>query len=68
MVGTDAYTVTQSGLTARGHLTSGDLAGLTQAQTAGDGYQGQLNTLAASLVSQVNAATARASVWTARPD
>jgi len=55
VVGTDAYTVTQSGLAARGDLQSGDLAGVTQAQSQATAYQGQLNTLAASVVSQVNA-------------
>ena len=55
VVGTDAYSVTQSGLTARGDLQSGDLAGVTTAQSEVAGYQGQLNTLAASVVSQVNA-------------
>ena len=55
IVGTDAYAVTQSSLTAKGDLTTGELAGLTQAQGLVTGYQGQLNTLASSLVSQVNA-------------
>ncbi len=54
VVGTDAYTVTQSSLTS-GNSTNGEIAGLNQAQADVAGYQGQLNTLAASLVSQVNA-------------
>ena len=53
--GKDSYTVTQSGLSASGDLKSGDLAGVTAAQIQVTAYQGQLNTLAASVVSQVNA-------------
>jgi flagellar hook-associated protein 1 FlgK len=55
VLGTDAYPVTQSSLTSSGDLQSGELAGLTQAQTQVKAYQGQINNLAASLVSQVNA-------------
>lgn len=54
--GLDASPVTLAGLTARGDLKSGELAGLTQAQGTVAGYQAQVNTLAASVVSQVNAA------------
>lgn len=56
--GTDANTLALNGpnsLTARGDLTSGSLAGLVQTQTNIQGYQNNLNTLAASLQSQVNA-------------
>jgi len=56
ILGTTVNTVTQSGLVATGDLQSGDLAGITQSQTLVSGYQTQLNTLAASVVSQVNAA------------
>ncbi len=56
VTGLDASPVTLAGLTAQGDLKSGELAGLTQAQSAVSGYQTQLNTLAASVVSQVNAA------------
>ena len=55
VTGTDASKVTQAGLTASGDLKSGELAGLAQTQTRIAGYQGQLDTLAASVVSQVNA-------------
>ena len=55
LIGTDVYPATQSSLTAQGNLKSGELAGLTQAQGQVTAYQGQLNTLAASVVSQVNA-------------
>ncbi len=55
VLGTDAYTVTQGGLAASGDLTGGELAGVTQSQSQVTAYQGQFNTLAASVVSQVNA-------------
>jgi len=55
VLGTDATTVSQSSLTATGVLNSGELAGLTQAQSRVAGYQGQLDTLAGAVVSQVNA-------------
>lgn len=55
VLGTDAATVSQSGLTAGGALQSGELAGLTQAQSWVASYQGQLDTLAGTIVSQVNA-------------
>ena len=55
VLGTDANPVTLSSLTAQGDLKNGQLAGLAQAQTQVASYQGQLNTLAASLVSQTNA-------------
>ncbi len=42
-------------LTARGDLTGGELSGLVQAQTSIAGYQSDLNTLASSLATQVNA-------------
>lgn len=56
VTGLDASPVTLAGLTAQGDLKSGELAGLTQSQSAVAGYQTQLNTLAASVVSQVNTA------------
>ena len=55
VLGTDSTPVTLSSLTAHGDLQSGALGGLTQAQSQVAGYQGQLDTLAASAVSQVNA-------------
>jgi len=55
VVGLDAIPVTQSGLTARGDLTGGSLAGIVQAQSQVTAYQGRLDTVAASVVSQVNA-------------
>ena len=55
VVGTDAYAVTQGSLTAHGNLTQGELAGLVEGQSEVAGYQGKLDTLAASLASQVNA-------------
>ena len=54
VVGTDAYTVTQGSLTAGGDLKQGDLAGLIAGQGEVGGYQGKLDTLAASLTAQVN--------------
>lgn len=55
VLGTDAYPVTQASLSANPDLQSGQLAGLTLAQTQVNGYQSKLNTLAKSLVDQVNA-------------
>jgi flagellar hook-associated protein 1 FlgK len=55
VVGTDAYAVTQSSLTAGGNLTQGELAGLIEGQSEVGTYQGKLDTLAASLTAQVNA-------------
>lgn len=55
VVGSDSYTVTQSGLSASGDLKGGTLAGVTLAQAQVTAYQGQVNTLATSVVSQVNA-------------
>lgn len=55
VVGKDAYAVTLTGLTAGGDLKDGALAGVTAAQSQVAVYQGQLNSLAASVVSQVNA-------------
>ena len=56
VTGLNASAVSLTSLTAQGDLKSGELAGLAQAQGTVTGYQTQLNTLAASLVSQVNAA------------
>lgn len=58
VVGTSAQTLSLTGansLTARGDLTSGELAGLNQAQTDLSGYQTDLNNVAAGLISTVNA-------------
>ena len=55
VVGSDKYTVTPASLTAQGDLKQGELAGLIAARTQVGGYQDKLNTLAASVVSQVNA-------------
>ena len=55
VVGTDPYAVTQSSLTAHGDLKQGELAGLIQGQSEVGTYQGKLDTLAASLTTQVNA-------------
>lgn len=55
VIGTDAYVVTQNSLTAKGDLTQGELAGLIAGRSQVSGYQGKLNTLAASLTAQVNA-------------
>ena len=55
VVGTDAYAVTQTSLTASGDLKQGELAGLIAGQAAVTGYQGKLDALASSLSSQVNA-------------
>ena len=55
VIGTQSYGTSLSALTAKGDLKSGELAGLTKSQGLVAGYQTQLNTLAASVVSQVNA-------------
>lgn len=52
--GVDATTLTVSGLTARGDLQGGELAGLTQAQSDLAGYQSDLDTLASQTIAQVN--------------
>ncbi len=58
VTGTDASSVTLSGLTASGDLTGGELSGLSKAQTQVAAYQSQVNSAAASVVSQVNSAQA----------
>ena len=58
VTGTDSSSVSLSGLTASGDLKSGELSGLSKAQTQIAAYQSQLNSAAASVVSQVNAAQA----------
>ena len=58
VLGTDSFSASLSGLTASGGLTSGELSGLSQAQTQIAAYQSQLNSAAASVASQVNAAQA----------
>ncbi len=55
VTGLESSKVTQAGLTASGDLKSGELAGLASAQTQVAGYQGQLDTLASAVVTQVNA-------------
>jgi len=55
VVGSIANTVSLSSIQSRGDLTSGEVYGLTQSQTAIAGYQSSLNTLAATVASSVNA-------------
>lgn len=55
VIGTESDATSLSSLTAKGDLKSGALAGLSKSQGLVAGYQTQLNTLAASVVSQVNA-------------
>lgn len=55
--GTDSFSLSLTGpdsLTARGDLTSGELAGLGAAQADLTGYQTDLNNVAASVISAVN--------------
>ncbi len=55
--GTDSFTLSLTGpnsLTARGDLRGGEIAGLTQAQTALAGYQSQLDSVASAVITQVN--------------
>lgn len=58
VVGTDSASVSLSGLSASGDLKSGALFGLSKVQTQVAAYQSQLNSAAASVVSQVNSAQA----------
>lgn len=55
VTGTDAHTLTMAGMTSRGDLTSGELAGLVQTQTDTQSYMSSINTLAANVISSVNA-------------
>ncbi len=55
VVGTDAYAVTLTSLTAKGDLKQGALAGLVDSQSRLSAVQGSLNTLAGSLAASVNA-------------
>lgn len=55
VVGTNAYAVTQTSLTASGDLEQGELAGLIAGQTEVGVYRGKLDALASSLSAQVNA-------------
>ena len=55
VVGTDAYAVTLSSLTAHGDLKQGELAGLVDSQSQLNAVQGKLNSLAGSLAGSVNA-------------
>ena len=55
VVGTDAYPVTLSSLTAHGDLNQGELAGLVDSQSQLAAVQGKLNSLAGSLAASVNA-------------
>ncbi|BDI28299.1 flagellar hook-associated protein 1 [Capsulimonas corticalis] len=55
--GVDAYTVSMTGtngLTARGDLTGGELAGLNNSQNLVTGYQANLDTLASTMITAVN--------------
>ena len=56
VLGTDSFSTSLAGLTAGGDLTGGALAGLSKSQTQVAAYQTQLSSVAASVVSQVNAA------------
>ena len=58
VLGTDSFSASLSGLSAAGDLTSGALSGLSKAQAQIGAYQSQLNSAAASVVSQVNSAQA----------
>ena len=58
VVGTDNYAVTQSGMTARGDLQSGELSGVVKTQSQLAIYQTNLNDLAAATIQQVNAVQA----------
>jgi flagellar hook-associated protein 1 len=53
--GITSNAVTVAGLEANGDVTSGDLGGLVQSQTALNGSMAQLNDLASQLITQVNA-------------
>lgn len=53
--GDTSNTVDLATMQSRGDLTSGDIYGLTQAQGDIAGYQSNLNTLASTIVTQVNA-------------
>ena len=55
VVGTSSSTVTLAGLQARGDLQGGDLTGLQQSQALLAGYQSQIDTLASTVATQVNA-------------
>ncbi|MDQ2800647.1 MAG: flagellar hook-associated protein FlgK [Armatimonadota bacterium] len=62
VLGTDSSTLSldgPNGLTARGDLKSGELAGLAQAATDVQGYQSDLDHLAQSVIGQVNAQQAQ---------
>lgn len=57
VLGTDSFSLSLTGansLTARGDLTSGELAGLGTAQTDLTGYQADLNNVASTVISSIN--------------
>jgi flagellar hook-associated protein 1 len=54
VVGTSSYAVDLPTLQSRGDLTSGEVSGLTQAQTNLAGYQSNLNNVASTIITQVN--------------
>ena len=56
VLGNDSFATSLSGLTASGNLTGGTLGGLQAASVQVAASQSQLHTVAASVVSQVNAA------------
>ena len=58
VLGSDSFATSLSALTASGDLTSGTLGGLNAASAKVSAFQSQLNSVAASVVSQVNAAQA----------
>ena len=55
VVGTTSDTVTLAAMQARGDLTGGSLYGLTQAQASIAGYQTNLDKVASTIISSVNA-------------
>jgi flagellar hook-associated protein 1 FlgK len=58
VVGNSAYTLTMGGLQARGDLQSGTLAGIATSQTAVQGAQTMLDTVASTVASTANAVQA----------
>lgn len=66
--GADSFGLSVSGpngLAARGDVSGGDLGGLLQAQADLNGYRGDLDNLAASLITTVNAQHRAGPGWTA---
>ena len=54
VTGASSATVNLGSLQSRGDLTEGELAGLTQAQSSIGSYQSSLDTLASTVITQVN--------------